>query len=179
MPLSGHIFIAGMGKIGSALAYRLMGLGHQVIAAAHRDRQWCGPFSDAGGTLVDTAGEGLRRADIAIIAVPDFDALSALLLPGGALCEDAKTLGLVVNHATIHPAESQALGSALDSAKIPFVDAPVSGGPARARSGDLTIAASGTREAQELASGYLGAVASQVFGMGAGAGARSPSSATT
>lgn len=166
-PLSGHIFIAGMGKIGSALAYRLLELGHQVMAAAHHDRQWCAPFSDAGGTLVATTGEGLRQADVAIIAVPDFDAVSALLLPGGALREDAKNLALVVNHATIHPAESQALGSALDLAQVPFVDAPVSGGPARARSGDLTIAASGTREAQELASGYLGAVASKVFDMGA------------
>jgi 3-hydroxyisobutyrate dehydrogenase len=101
-----------MGKIGSALAYRLLELGHRVIAAAHHDREWCAPFSDAGGTLAVTTSEALRRADIAIIAVPDFDAVSALLLSGGALCEDAKTLELVVNHATIHPAESQALGSA-------------------------------------------------------------------
>ena len=108
----------------------------------------------------------MRRAEIAIIAVPDFDAASALLLPRGELCEDAKALKLVVNHATIHPTESQAIGAVLDAEKIPFVDAPVSGGPGRARTGDLTIAASGTPEAQEVAAGYLGAVASRVFDMG-------------
>ncbi|MGW3626998.1 NAD(P)-dependent oxidoreductase [Streptomyces sp. NPDC000880] len=155
-----------MGKIGSALAYRLLDLGHQVIAVPRRDRQWCAPFVEQGGTLADSAGEAMRRANIAIIAVPDFEAISELLLPDGVLRKEASTLELMVNHATIHPAESQSLGTALDSAKIPFVDAPVSGGPARARSGDLTIAASGTREAQELAGGYLGAVASQVFDMG-------------
>jgi 3-hydroxyisobutyrate dehydrogenase-like beta-hydroxyacid dehydrogenase len=109
----------------------------------------------------------MRRARVAVIAVPDFDAVSALLLPDGVLCPEAATLELVVNHATIHPAESQTLGAALDTAQTPFVDAPVSGGPARARSGDLTIAASGTPEALELADGYLAAVASQVFDMGA------------
>jgi 3-hydroxyisobutyrate dehydrogenase len=109
----------------------------------------------------------MRRAEIAIIAVPDFPAASALLMPGGELCADAEGLELVVNHATIHPAESQALGAALDAAKIPFVDAPVSGGPARARHGDLTIAASGAPDAQALAAGYFDAVASKVFDMGA------------
>jgi 3-hydroxyisobutyrate dehydrogenase-like beta-hydroxyacid dehydrogenase len=155
-----------MGKIGSALAHRLLERGHQVVAAAHHDREWCAPFLESGGTVADTAGEAMRRAEIAIIAVPDFDAASALLLPRGELCEDAKALKLVVNHATIHPAESQAIGAVLDAEKIPFVDAPVSGGPGRARTGDLTIAASGTPEAQEMAAGYLGAVASRVFDMG-------------
>jgi 3-hydroxyisobutyrate dehydrogenase-like beta-hydroxyacid dehydrogenase len=156
-----------MGKIGSALAHRLLELGHQVIAAAHHDRQWCAAFVEKGGILAETAEEALCRADIAIIAVPDFAAASALLLPGGTLREEAGALDLVVNHATIHPAESQALGSALESAGIAFVDAPVSGGPARARTGELTIAASGTPQAQQRAAGYLSAVASQVFDMGA------------
>lgn len=160
------VYIAGMGKIGAALAYRLLERGFQVIAAAHRDRQWCEPFQERGGTVAETAGEAMRRADIAIVAVPDFGAISALLLPDGQLCEDAKNLELVVNHATIHPAESQALGGALDAAGIAFVDAPVSGGPARARSGDLTIAASGSPQAQALAGAYLDAVASRVFDMG-------------
>jgi 3-hydroxyisobutyrate dehydrogenase len=56
---------------------------------------------------------------------------------------------------------------ALAAAGIPFVDAPVSGGPARARTGDLTIAASGTPDALAAAGGYLDAVASRVFDMGA------------
>jgi 3-hydroxyisobutyrate dehydrogenase-like beta-hydroxyacid dehydrogenase len=161
-----QIYVAGMGKIGAAVAHRLLDLGHPVIAAAHHDRTWCGPFVEHGGTLADTAEEALSRADIAVIAVPDFRAASALLLSGDTLREEAGNLGLVVNHATIHPAESQAIDAACASAGIAFVDAPVSGGPARARDGDLTIAASGTPEAQQRAADYLAAVASKVFDLG-------------
>jgi 3-hydroxyisobutyrate dehydrogenase-like beta-hydroxyacid dehydrogenase len=156
-----------MGKIGSAIAFRLIELGYQVVAASHRDQGWCEPFLERGGDLAQTAAEAMRRADTAVIAVPDFAAISALFLRDGELREDAKGLTLVVNHATIHPAESQAIATALDAAGVPFVDAPVSGGPARARTGDLTIAASGAPDAMEWAGGYFDAVASRVFSMGA------------
>ena len=64
------------------------------------------------------------------------------------------------------PAEARRLGVRLEAMGRNYLDAPVSGGAARASSGDLTVLASGSREAFAAAKPVLDACAAHVYDLG-------------
>jgi len=60
-----HIGIAGTGKMGSAIAARLLGLGHQVTVF-NRSRERAEPLLAIGAVVVDTAAQLAQKTDIKI-----------------------------------------------------------------------------------------------------------------
>jgi 3-hydroxyisobutyrate dehydrogenase len=113
----------------------------------------------------------LADVDYLCLAVPDGAAVSALLLEQrllGAL--RAQTTVLV--HSTVQPETARSLAAACARRGVAFVDAPVSGGAARARSGDLTVTVGATDADLRRARPVLEAEASDIVHVGdPGAGA--------
>jgi 3-hydroxyisobutyrate dehydrogenase-like beta-hydroxyacid dehydrogenase len=72
-----HIGIAGTGKMGSAIARRLLAGGHQVTAW-NRTRERAQPLLDAGAAWADTPAALAAQVDTAITMVSDDAALQAL-----------------------------------------------------------------------------------------------------
>ncbi len=92
-----------------------------------------------------------------------FDSASGALksLPKGAV---------IVSCATVLPAYAESLHEKLNAQGYLSLDAPVSGGAAKAASGEMTIIASGSDAAFERADPFLKSIATKVYKLGPQAG---------
>jgi 3-hydroxyisobutyrate dehydrogenase-like beta-hydroxyacid dehydrogenase len=103
---------------------------------------------------------------VVIILVVNADQTSAALFgkdgAAGALAEGA----VVVSSATVAPQFAIDLGERLAARSLLMIDAPVSGGAARAAKGELSIMASGSKEAFRKADPALSAIAAKVYRLG-------------
>lgn len=150
---------AGTGRMGYALASRLLEAGHDV-AVYNRTRAKAEPLSERGATIVDTPA-GLADRDIVftMVAGPK-DFKDVVLGPDGILSGEARPR-LIVDSTTVSPdagAEVRALAGELG---VDLLAAPVSGNPKVVKSGNLTICVSGPDQAWQEARPYL-----ELFGKG-------------
>lgn len=139
---------AGLGAMGLPMARRLLG-GTAPLAvydpvAARREE-----LAAAGGTAAATPAEVGSGADALFVMVVDEAQCRELLLGPGGAAQALAPGAVVVLMSTVGPDAVRRLASALAELDVELVDAPVSGGVARAAAGDLLIMASGRPEALE------------------------------
>lgn len=107
-----------------------------------------------------------REVGIAILLVVD-DAQIDEVMFGAAGAATAFVPGsIVVVSATVDPLYVAALAKRLAPASVSVVDAPVSGGPAKADDGTMTIMVSGERGARERCAPVFAHIAGRVFEVG-------------
>lgn len=133
----------GLGKMGLPMARRLLGAGYAVRGydpvAAARDA-----LAAAGGVACADAEGAAEGAAALITMLPDGRTVQKALL-GGAhpLAASLPRGALVLEMSSSSPIETQALAMSLAEHGIGVVDAPVSGGVAKAVAGTLAIMAGG------------------------------------
>ena len=137
-----RVAVIGLGKMGLPMARCLIAAGFDVggydVSAAALDA-----FKEAGGAACRSASEAVAGAGIVITMLPDGTSVRETLLPGGSLLSSLSEGALTIDMSSSEPTMTRALGGDLDALGIRLIDAPVSGGVARARTGDLTIMAGG------------------------------------
>ena len=143
-----RVALAGVGRMGSAIAGRLRAAGHRVALYD--------PALPAGESAPSLA-EAARRSVITFLCLPDAAAVEASL-PG--LSDAAPPI--VVDLTSSLPATTRHVAAALAPLGVDFLDSPVSGGVAGARAGTLTAMVGGDRELLERARPVLSAFASNV-----------------
>jgi 3-hydroxyisobutyrate dehydrogenase len=161
----------GAGRMGSVLAQRLLGAGHDV-AVYNRTRGKAQPLADLGATLVDAPADLADRDAVFTMVGGSEDFEDVVLRDGGLLSRSDAAPGLLVDSTTISVAASERVRAAAAARGTDVLAAPVSGNPKVAAAGRLTIAVSGPREAFEQARPYLEALASGVTYVGEGDRAR-------
>ena len=72
-----HIGIAGIGKMGTAIAQRLMEVGHKV-SVWNRSADKAKPLADAGAAVVATPAELARATEAVITILTDAAAIDAV-----------------------------------------------------------------------------------------------------
>ena len=144
----------GLGAMGLPMAQRLIGASHEVAGfdpvQASRDK-----LAAVGGRPASTAAEAAADAEFlfVIVATPE-QATAALFGPGGAA--DALPAGsTVVVMSTIGPSAVKTLAERLEADGIHLLDAPMSGGVARAERGELVIMVGGPQERFDATRPYL------------------------
>lgn len=123
-----HIAIAGTGKMGSAMARRLVGLGHQV-SVWNRTTERMKPLVDAGcRPVADLAA--LPVGTDAVITMLTDDAALDQVYAGGLLSQAAGKL--IIDMSTVQPSKQRAMGTLAAAAGAAYVECPVGGtvGPA-------------------------------------------------
>ncbi len=163
--------VFGLGSMGGGIAASLVRAGidtagfDPVPAAVER----LAAAGGRSGAVADLA-PGLTAAVIVVVnAAQTEDVLFgavplADLLPGGAV---------VLGCATVPPEVARRIGARLAERGLLYLDAPISGGSAKAAEGALTVMASGTPAAFDAAAPVLEAMATKVFRLGDAAGAGS------
>ena len=138
-----RVGLIGLGNMGGPMAARLAAAGHQLRLYDADQGRARAAAARTGAELADAAtiAEG---SDAVITILPTsrevfsaVDAMGEALAPGSVLVEMSSGL----------PSATQALAARLGSRGVAVVDAPVSGGVAKARTGELAIMVGGPDEA--------------------------------
>jgi 3-hydroxyisobutyrate dehydrogenase len=150
----------GAGRMGFALASRLLAAGHDV-AVWNRTRAKAEPLADLGATIVDAPADLADRDVVFTMVGGDRDFQQVVIGDGGLLSRDGVAPRVLVDSTTISPGASQTVRDAAEQHGTAVLAAPVSGNPKVVAAGKLTIVASGPQDAFDLARPYL-----ELFGAG-------------
>ena len=135
----------GLGNMGWLMARNLRQAGHDVIAHDIDGARTARFVEEFGGSAA-RGPQDFSPAAVVVTMLPDGGAVAAALLDGGVAAE----LGagaVAVDMSSSSPLDTRALGPKLAQLGVALVDAPVSGGIARADSGELTLMVGGDDEA--------------------------------
>jgi 3-hydroxyisobutyrate dehydrogenase len=161
----------GAGRMGSALATRLLGAGCDV-AVYNRTRAKAEPLAEIGASLVDAPVE-LADRDIVftMVAGPD-DFKEVVCGENGLLAAGDGAPAVIVDGTTVSPAASAQVREAAEGRGTRLLAAPVSGNPKVVEVGKLTIVVSGPEDAFQVARPYLELLGTGVTYVGEGERAR-------
>lgn len=163
-------WIGAGGRMGFAMAKRLLAAGHDVTAY-NRTRSKVEPLAALGAKLADSPRD-LRGLDIVFTTVSASDDLRAVCMgPDGVLGKD-ESPKLLIDCSSVSEEASAEVRVAAAQLGTDMLAAPVSGNAKVVAAGTLTIVASGPRGAFEVAKPYLEALGSGVTYVGEGELAR-------
>ena len=170
--------LIGLGAMGSGMAASLRRAGHNVQVFDVR-RDVATAFVADGGVAHDTLASLGAACDVIISVVVNAAQTESVLFGDGtagntAGCAASMKPGSVfVMCSTVDPNWSVALEARLQAMGLQYVDAPISGGAAKAASGQMTMMTAAKPEAYTLAEPFLNAMAAKVYKLGDSAGAGS------
>ena len=161
--------VIGLGAMGLGMAASLRTAGYDVGVFDVR-RDVAREFAREGGKAYPSAAELAANVEVLVSVVVNSAQVDAVLFgPAGAA--DSLAPGAVfVMCSTVDPAWSIALERRLAERGILYLDAPISGGAAKAAAGQLTMMTSGSSESYAIADPVLEAMSSTVYRLGDEAG---------
>ncbi len=130
------IGIVGTGKMGSAMARRLLGLGHQVYVW-NRTAARAQPLLDLGAIPSFTLCDTVASSDLVITMVTDEKALEEVYFGTKGLLSQAVSGKLFVDMSTVSPAMAKAVGARVLDAQASYLECPVGGSVGPASEGKL------------------------------------------
>jgi L-threonate 2-dehydrogenase len=163
------VAVIGLGSMGMGIALSLLRAGFEVIGC-DVNADALARFRQAGG---DTAGAPNDIAAdcqvIVSVVVSAAQAQDVLFGPNG-VAERLQPGALFVGCSTVPPDFAVRTAERLASRRVLYLDAPISGGAAKAAEGKLSIMASGAAEAFARAKNVTDAIAEKVYRIGERAG---------
>ncbi len=140
-----RVGVAGLGRMGSAIAARLMDVGHEVTVW-NRTPDKLEPLAAAGAKVAATPAQLAGTVEAIVTILTNRDAIAAVYEhPAGLLAGDIKGK-LVIEMSTVQPETEIALAEKVRAKGATFVECPVGGTVGPAREGKLLGVAGGTAE---------------------------------
>ena len=164
--------LVGLGAMGSGMAGSLRRAGADVHVCDVRDGV-AAEFAKAGGTAHPTPADLAASCDIVVSVVVNAAQTEQVLFgrDGRAGAAASMRPGTVfVMCSTVDPNVSIAFEKRLEAMGLLYVDAPISGGAARAASGEMTVMGAASPAAWSAAESVLQAMAGKVYRLGDRAG---------
>ena len=171
--MNGPVAIVGVGNMGGGMAGRLLDLGWPV-RVHDIDRAKVQALQAEGAVACGDAADAAAGASALVVCVVDAaQAEDVLFGPRGAAAALATGMPVLLCP-TIAPDDVERLSAALAGLGLLPIDAPMSGGPARARDGSMSLMVAAAPPAMAAARALLDALSSRVFHVGdrVGDGAR-------
>jgi 3-hydroxyisobutyrate dehydrogenase-like beta-hydroxyacid dehydrogenase len=151
--------------MGGPMAVNLRRAGFS-LAVHDRRRQAAEEALNAGADWGAEPAIVAARSDVVLTSLPSPEALRDVVLGNhGVLAGAASNLALVLTD-TLTPAVVRDLGAAAEGRGVSVLDAPVSGGPAAARNGTLTVMVGGDRATFAAVKPVLDAIGKHVHHVG-------------
>ncbi|MET7399119.1 NAD(P)-dependent oxidoreductase [Dactylosporangium sp. NPDC005572] len=133
------VAFVGLGNMGGPMSARLARAGYRVrgfdLAAGARQA-----LADAGGVAARDLADAVGEAAVIVLMLPSSAVVEATVRDERFV---ARPGAIVVDMSSSEPLRTRALAAELAQRGVTLVDAPVSGGVARARTGKLTIMTGG------------------------------------
>jgi 3-hydroxyisobutyrate dehydrogenase/2-hydroxy-3-oxopropionate reductase len=135
-----RVAFVGTGKMGEPMVRRLLGANHQVVVY-NRSSSSTDRLASAGAEIVGSAAEAAVRAEVIATALPTPSSVEEVYAD---LAEAAQPQQVFVDHSTVSPDLNRRCAAAVAAGGASFMDAPMSGGPAGAEAGTLTLMVGGS-----------------------------------
>ena len=168
--------LIGLGAMGSGMAQSLRRAGHRVHVFDVR-REAAEAFAREGGVACASLADLGAACDVVISVVVNAAQTESVLFgtdgQDSGCAAHMKPGSVFVMCSTVDPNWSVALEARLQAMGLRYIDAPISGGAAKAASGQMTMMTAGQPEAYALAEPFLNAMAGKVYKLGNQAGAGS------
>ena len=164
--------LIGLGAMGSGMAASLRRAGHSVHVFDVR-REAAKAFAKEGGVACVSLAELGAACDVVVSVVVNAAQTEAVLFGQDGCAAHMKPGSVFVMCSTVDPNWSVALEAKLEGMGLRYIDAPISGGAAKAASGQMTMMTAGKPEAYAVAEPLLNAMAAKVYKLGDCAGAGS------
>ncbi|GIF71433.1 NAD(P)-dependent oxidoreductase [Asanoa siamensis] len=159
------VAVVGTGRMGAAMAGRLVGAGHPLTVYNRTPDRAEG----LGGRVAATPGDAVADAAYVVVSLADDDAVRAVYAD---LVDGLAPGTIVLETSTIHPATVRDLAARVSARGATLLDTPVSGSVPLVQRGELTALVGGDPPALDRARPVLGTFASRIFHLGpAGGGA--------
>src|SRR5947207_2426227 len=146
-PPMAQVAFIGLGKMGLPMAARLLQAGHRVHAF-NRSRTPVDALVKQGAEAAGSAAEAAARAEFVLTALPTSESVERVY---DELAVSARHGPIYADHSTVSLALNRRCAAILHPRGAQFLDAPVSGGPAGAQAGTLTVMVGGEPEAFQKA----------------------------
>ena len=131
-----NIGIAGIGRMGSAIAERLLKHGHQVTVW-NRTRAKAEALQAAGARIADTPAQLVTASELVLSILTDASAINASYEGDAGLLSGDIRGRLFVEMSTVRPETERALAAKLQAKGAAMIDCPVGGTTGPAREGKL------------------------------------------
>lgn len=158
----------GLGAMGTPMVRRLLASGFTVAVVPHTNVDRAQQLAAEGASIVGCAAELAGIADVLITSVPDVPQVRDVLFGEKGVASGQGGGGdlLFIDMSTITPTAAKEHYARLGDMGISALDAPVSGGPARAADGTLTIMVGGDEQAYGRALPVLEALGKHIVHVG-------------
>jgi putative dehydrogenase len=157
--------VVGLGAMGMGVALSLLREGFEVHAFDLRPEA-VQKVVDAGGRRAGSLASMASRVDVLITVVVNAEQTEAVLFGENGAAAHLRPGSVVIACATVAPDFAKALGQRLDDAGLLMIDAPISGGAAKAASGEMTVISSGSPAAYAKCQSVLEAIAGKLYKLG-------------
>lgn len=128
--------IVGVGNMGAGMARRLLATGHAVTV---RDLLPAREALAAGARVAASPAALARDCGVVIVAVVDAAQTEAVLFGNDGVAAGARAGTTLMLCPTIAPDDVEHFAQRLQAAGLAVIDAPMSGGPARAEDGTMSL----------------------------------------
>lgn len=154
--------LIGLGNMGLPVAARLASQGRQVLVydanTAQRERA-----VDAGAMHAASAAQVAQECGVIVLSLPTPTVVRSVVTD---LLRHASAGSVIVDLSTNDPGTAREMATAAAACGVAYIDSPVSGGPARAATGELTLMVGGDEPVVKSVWPILVAIGKQVEHVG-------------
>ncbi|BCQ24842.1 NAD-binding protein [Caballeronia sp. NK8] len=167
-----NVGVIGLGAMGMGVARSLLRAGFAVHACDVK-KAALDAFAAEGGIACASAAELGGKCEVVLTVVVNAAQTEAVLFGESGAVDAMKPGSVVLACATVSPQFAAELGRRIGEKGVLLLDAPLSGGAAKANSGDMTMMTSGPADAYAACEDVLDAIAGKVYRLGDAHGAGS------
>jgi 3-hydroxyisobutyrate dehydrogenase-like beta-hydroxyacid dehydrogenase len=143
----------GLGNMGQPMATRLIDAGH-TVAVRDINEAATKPFMERQVKVAASGKDLADNSEIIVCSLPSNKIIREAVLGAEGLIEGDK-MRVFVNACTTGSPFAEEMNEALAAKGVTYFDAPISGGPAGARDGTLSVMTSGPKEIYDEIEPYL------------------------
>ena len=159
----------GLGAMGAPMAKRVVSAGFE-LSVFDVSPENAGPLVELGARQAGSPREAAEGAEALVLMVVNAEQVEEALFGGDGAAETLSPESVVVVMSTVGPDAVRGIEERLAGRRVRLLDAPVSGGVARAERGDLLIMAGGSADLFEEVRPLLGTMGSTVAHCGGSVG---------
>lgn len=164
-----QVGVIGLGSMGGGVAKSLLRNGFPVTVCDVRPAV-VESFVTLGAAGAKSPADLAARSTVIVVLVVNAEQVESVMFGDGGAVAAMKPGTAVIMSVTLPPDYAERLAARLEAKGIQMLDAPVSGGEAKAATGEMTVMASGPPATFAACEGVLAAIAQKVYRLGDSAG---------